>query len=225
MTGRQAGLLLTGLLGTVVLVGLGVWQVQRMHWKAQILSQIEARIGSVPMRLVEQVTPDTDQYMPTRQRGVLTGKEVHVLSSHPAQGTGYRVIAALGQTDDGRDIMVDLGFVPDADLNAPRPTGEIDVRGNLLWPDDSDAYTPPPDLDKNLWFARDVAAMAETLGTEPILIVASEIAPPIPGFTQMPVNTASIPNNHLQYAITWFSLAAIWAGMTLFSLRRIRRGT
>jgi surfeit locus 1 family protein len=65
-----------------------------------------------------------------------------------------------------------------------------------------------------MWFARDIAQMAGELGTEPLLIVAREVAPPEPGVTPLPVDTGHIPNDHLSYAITWFSLAAIWAVMT-----------
>jgi surfeit locus 1 family protein len=99
--------------------------------------------------------------------------------------------------------------------------GQVKVTGNLNWPDDVDRFTPAPDGD--VWYARDVAAMAEKLGTEPVLVVARSDTGQ--GVEALPVTTSGIPNNHRNYAITWFSLAAIWAGMTLFALQRIRRGT
>ena len=77
-------------------------------------------------------------------------------------------------------------------------------------------------MDRNIWFARDVDVMAETLDTEPLLIVMREGAGPDPKITPLPVDTARIPNDHLQYAITWFSLAAIWLAMTVLFLRRRR---
>ena len=70
------------------------------------------------------------------------------------------------------------------------------------------------DVAGNTGFARDIPQMAEELGTEPLLIVAREVSPPEQGVTPLPVDTAGIPNDHLEYAITWFSLAAIWAAMT-----------
>ena len=79
----------------------------------------------------------------------------------------------------------------------------------------------PPDLAKNIWIARDLPAMAAELGTEAVLIVAAE-TDPADGPDPLPV-TVNIPNNHLEYAVTWFGLAVVWAGMTLWLLWRIKR--
>ena len=95
--------------------------------------------------------------------------------------------------------------------------------GNLHWPDDRTGATPPNDVEGNIWFARDVAQMAQLLGTEPVLLVLREISAPDAPVTPMPVDTSFIPNDHLQYAITWFLLAAIWAAMTGAYLWRLRR--
>ena len=105
------------------------------------------------------------------------------------------------------------------------PTGgPAEVTGNLHWPDEITGSTPEPDLMRNIWFARDVPAMADTLGTEPVLIIARQIDPS-DGPRPMPVGTEGIPNDHLQYAGTWFSLAMIWFVMTLYLLWRIRQKT
>ena len=97
------------------------------------------------------------------------------------------------------------------------------VTGNLQWPRETDSYTPAPDIRGNTWFARDVPAMAAELGTQPILIVARSQTDP--AVTPMPVDTVGIPNDHLNYAITWFSLALIWAAMTAYFLWRTRAKT
>jgi surfeit locus 1 family protein len=95
------------------------------------------------------------------------------------------------------------------------------VVGNLDWPRETDSFTPAPDAKTGLWFARDVPAMAQALGTEATLIVARGSTGD--GITPMPVDTSAIPNNHWQYAITWFLLAVAWLGMTSLWLWRIRR--
>jgi surfeit locus 1 family protein len=118
---------------------------------------------------------------------------------------------------DGRRVLLDRG----RSGATPEMVGEMTVVGNLIWPDDVDSYTPPPEGD--LWFARDVAGMAKVLNTEPVLV--SSKTDTGQGVEPLPLGISGIPNNHLQYAITWFSLAAIWAGMTVFALWRIRRGT
>jgi surfeit locus 1 family protein len=63
--------------------------------------------------------------------------------------------------------------------------------------------------------------MAEALGTEPLLVVAREV--PGDAVLLRPIDAAGVPNDHLEYAVTWFSLAAIWAGMTVALVWRIRR--
>jgi len=98
----------------------------------------------------------------------------------------------------------------------------MSVLGNLHWPDEIDSYTPEPDRDKNIWFARDIEAMANELGTLPILIVASQVSPSQKAVSPLPIDSSSIPNDHLQYAITWFSLAAVWIIMSAVFLRRTR---
>jgi surfeit locus 1 family protein len=103
--------------------------------------------------------------------------------------------------------------------------GAVTVRGNLHWPDEVDGFTPEADPVRNIWYARDVAALAAHLDTEPVLVIARSLSVPDGSIEPLPVDTSGIPNDHLNYAITWFSLAALWLGMTLYLLWRIRRGT
>ena len=78
-------------------------------------------------------------------------------------------------------------------------------------------------MARNIWFARDVEALAAQFNTQPIMVVLREMPESDLGVTPWPVDTAGIPNDHLQYAITWFSLAVIWGGMTLYFLLRTTR--
>ena len=119
-----------------------------------------------------------------------------------------------------------MGFVRETARAAARPGGaEVDLVGNLYWPDEVDGFTPAPDRDEGIWFARDIPAMADALDTEPVLLVLREAPQTDLGVTPFPVDTGAIPNDHLSYAITWFLLAAAWLGMTLTLLWRIRQRT
>ncbi len=214
--------LLFGLIGCAILIGLGTWQVQRLDWKRTILADIEARIVAAPVALPVQPDPDAHRYLPVAVAGQTTDQEIRVLVSRKQIGAGYRIIAAF-EAEDGRRILIDRGFLREAEYGIPRPPTEMQIVGNLHWPDEVDSYTPPPDLTRDIWFARDVPAMAAALGTEPVLVVVREASAPVAGLEPMPVDTSGIPNDHLQYAITWYALALVWAGMTLFLLWRIRR--
>ncbi len=211
-------LLIFGLAGLGVLLSLGIWQVQRLSWKQEVLAEIESRISADPVDLPAQVSEDADKYLPVTISGDMEPGEIHVLVSVKQVGAGYRIIQSFTAGD--RTILVDRGFVPTTAKDAKRLTGPMKITGNLHWPDEIDSYTPEADIDANIWFARDVPNLAAALGAEPVLLIArSETDPNI---TPLPVDTAGIPNDHLQYAITWFGLALVWAAMTGYFLWRSR---
>ncbi|MCA0857156.1 SURF1 family protein [Phaeobacter italicus] len=216
---RLIFLSLVGGLGLAALVSLGVWQIQRLAWKGELLQTIETRIAAAPVALPNAPSETTDRYRAVRVNGEIEPGELHVFWVTKAAETGYRVIAPF-VTEDGRRVLLDRGFVPSAAKAEDRPIGGVTVTGNLLWPDEGDWTTPEPDTAANILYARDIAYMSDKLGTEPVLIVARDSA--AAGITAQPVTTAGIQNNHLQYAITWFSLALIWAAMTSYFLWRSR---
>ena len=220
---RLIGPLVLGIAGVAVLMSLGFWQVSRMEEKRVVIEAIEARIMDAPVALPEAPEPERDRYLPVRAEGRFTGEVVHVLSAQRALGTGTHVIAVF-ETTGGARVLVDRGFLPDAQRPGFAPgDGEALVIGNLHWPRDADRHTPAPDLARGLWFAREVDPIAAHLGTEPVLIVARAEEPPAPRLRPVPVGTEGIPDNHFEYAVTWFLLAVAWAGMTLYLLWRIRR--
>ncbi|ABV92887.1 conserved hypothetical protein [Dinoroseobacter shibae DFL 12 = DSM 16493] len=211
-----------GLIGTAILLALGNWQVNRLGEKEAFLAAIDARITEAPVDLPATIDPEADRFRAVEVRGRYTGQEIDVLASAKGVGAAYRVISAF-ETDDGRRVLIDRGFLPVAQRAAPRTFPEARLQGNLHWPDEVDSFTPEPDTGDNTWFARDVPALAAALDTEPVLIVLRATSEPDPFATPYPLDTSGIPNDHLEYAVTWFSLAAVWFGMTLYFLWRMRR--
>lgn len=204
--------LIFGLAGAAILIWLGTWQVQRLSWKQDVLADINARIAAAPVPLPVAPDPDADQYLPVRATGDLVGLSIRVLVSQKNIGAGYRMISAF--ETDGRRILVDRGFVRVGKEGGVQAAQQVTIIGNLHWPDEIDSYTPAPDLAKNLWFAREVGALAETLGTEPLLLVARYSDEGGTNVTPLPVSITGIPNDHLNYAITWYSLALVWLAMS-----------
>jgi len=212
-----------GIIGCAILLALGFWQVQRLGWKQGILAQIDARISAAPVPLPDRPERTRDQYLAVTASGVLAPGMVRILVSQKGLGAGYRIISPFKV--GARHVLLDRGILPaEAGVPAP-PEGTVQVVGNLLWPDEIDSFTPDPDLNANIWFARDLADLSSALGTEPVLIVLRESAFEDAPVQPLPVGGAGIPNDHLGYAITWFSLAAIWVGMTGYFLWRMRRQT
>ena len=210
-----------GIAGIAVLLWLGTWQLERLQWKRGILADIDARIAAAPMPVPATPDPVQDRYQPVALQGEFMGDTLRVLVSQKQIGAGYRLITALN-TDIG-PVLVDRGFVPVAAPMPPLPQGPVQVAGNLHWPDDRNSATPENDVAGNTWFARDVAQMAARLQTRPLLVVARQINPAEAGVTPLPVDSSAIPNDHLNYAITWYSLAVVWTAMTLYFLWRNRR--
>ena len=219
---RYLGPLVLGLAGAAMLLALGFWQVDRLGWKRAVLAEIDARIGEQPQPLPQMPRPDRDRYLPVHLEGRGEPRELHVLVGHKRLGAGFRVVTGF-EDISGRRVLVDLGFIVDEDKDLRRGPLRGALAGNLHWPDDRNPSTPANDIGGNIWFARDLDAMAAELGTEPVLVVLREAAGLDAAITPMPLDSSVIPNDHLQYAITWFSLALVWLGMTGYWLWRIRR--
>lgn len=210
---------LLGVVGVAILLALGNWQLRRLAWKEAILAEIDARMAEAPTDLpLSEVTEAADEYRPVEIVGAFSGDPLLVLTSAEGQGPGYRIISAF-ETGAGERILVDRGFLPDAARETALAPAPGRWHGNLSWPDEVDGFTPAP--DGTLWFARDVPAMSDALGTLPVLVVLSSQTDP--ALTPLPINTSGIPNDHREYAITWFLLAAVWAAMSLYLIWRVAR--
>lgn len=213
--------LILGVVGCAVLIYLGLWQLDRRAWKEDMLADITAGIQADPVPLPDAIDPSM-KYLPVTVSGTTTGAEIDVLSHTREQGAGYQIVSRF-VTDDGRAILLDRGFVPQEARRIDRPPVRLQVTGNLHWPQDASSSTPAPNMDENIWFARDVDAMALTLDTSPVLVVASTVEGDNQGARPLPVAIEGIPNNHLSYAVQWFLIAATWAVMTLALIWRIRQ--
>ena len=218
---RFWGMSVIGLLGSAILLSLGVWQVQRLSWKISVLKNIEAKVSAPARALPAVVSEKADSLLSVRVLGQYKGETLRVLVSQKLYGAGYRLITKL-EIEDGRQILVDRGFVSVRAQMPATPEGIGELIGNLHWPSEIDSFTPENDVDANIWFSRDVATLAAELSTEPILLVLRDSSFVKEKATSLPVDVAGIPNDHLQYALTWFSLAIIWLGMSGYFLYRSR---
>ena len=210
--------LVIGLGGIFVLLWLAFWQLDRLEWKLGIIGDINARVGADPVPLPAAPNPDADNYLTVIMQGAATGEEIRFLDSGTAAGTGHHIISAF-VTADGRRVMLDQGLLPLYEDEGVALTAEVTVQGNLIWPDDISRQAPIEDE----WYARDVPAMAQALGTEPLLVVLYAASQYDERLTPLAVDTRNIKNDHLEYAITWFLLAVVWFSMTGFYVMRSMR--
>ncbi|MDG2405662.1 MAG: SURF1 family protein, partial [Paracoccaceae bacterium] len=121
-----------GFTGMVILISLGVWQLQRLYWKQSILDDINERITSSPVAIPAALDPIEDRYLPVTETGMFGDAYIRILASRKQIGAGYRIISPMQIS--GRVILVDRGFVKlDVDL-PPRPKVPVTITGNLHWP-------------------------------------------------------------------------------------------
>ena len=159
-----------GFAGTACLLSLGKWQIDRLHWKTDLLEKIDQKITEVPVILPAKPNEDDHKYLSVEILGQYTGESIRVLASRKHYGAGYRIISVF-QTNQRR-LLVDQGFVGLENTYDVSLAGDISLLGNLHWPDEVDTFTPTPDLKNNIWFARDVERIASFLGTEPVLLLS-----------------------------------------------------
>jgi len=199
-----------------VLIALGAWQLERREWKHALVARIDAQMAAPPRDLVEVLAgPEAGRaYTRVEADGRIDAARAAHLFAPAGQGAAeYRVIAALDY-GDGRDILVDLGTISEAEkaaLTGPVPpgaAGRVHVEGVLRPSERPGWFDAPPDLRANRWYVRDVAAIATALGVPnaPPFILQNEV--PSAGGLPRPVPfRPDLPDNHLAYATTWFGLA------------------
>lgn len=216
---RYIAPLLFGLVGTAILVSLGLWQLQRLEWKEAILAEIDARMAADPIALPAEPNEAEHRFTPVQIEGTVQGDPVFVFTTIPDQGVRFRVIYPMTLADQ-RSILVELGTVDPDVFDQVEIAGAFAITGMMHWPQETDAFTPPPDPDLGYFYARDVDALATLLQTEPVFVVAETVDPVAPLLVPGLIDTSAIPNNHLEYVLTWFGFAIVWVGMTLLWLRR-----
>ncbi|OQM74740.1 SURF1 family protein [Manganibacter manganicus] len=227
--------LVLGPIGIVILLGLGTWQVQRLHWKEDLLHTIEQRMHSAPISLADAEMRFTEtgdvNYVPVTVSGTFFNQgERHFFSTWEGQ-SGFDVYTPL-RLDDGRYLLVNRGFVPyDRKDPATRPqgqvTGPVTITGLARNPLSAKPSRIIPDNEpkENIFYWKDRDTMAATAGLPagytlvPFLLDADKTPNP-GGLPVGGVTIVNLPNNHLQYAITWYGLAAALAGVLLISLLR-----
>jgi surfeit locus 1 family protein len=234
---RRAVPALAVIVGVVVLVSLGVWQVQRLQWKEAMLARIAALQGAPPEplgvvlnRLGEAGRPEVGEVDFVRVQTVCPSlQQTSSLRLYAVLGgvMGRRLITACPiRAGRFRSLLVDRGFVPDeaAAANGARQAPLLDapVIGVLRTPPEHGWLTPASDPAKNDWRSRNVPAMAKALGAPdpaPVFLML-ESPRPQSGVPMPAALPTDIPNNHLGYALTWFGLALGLVGVYLASLIR-----
>jgi cytochrome oxidase assembly protein ShyY1 len=218
------------------LVGLGFWQLDRKAWKEGLIATLEQRASAAPAELPApeawpSLDPAADEYRRVRFAAeLLPNEEALVYTSGSAfrpdvTGPGYWAFAPV-RLPGGGLIVVDRGFVPEGRQDkATRAAGEVaarlDMVGVMRWPESAGWFLPQADPGHNLWFVRDPKAIARAKSWGEVAPFYIELESPQPpgGLPRPGPLQVNLPDDHLQYALTWFGLAAVLAVSFAFWLR------
>ncbi|MFM9843421.1 MAG: SURF1 family protein [Dongiaceae bacterium] len=220
----------------ILLLGLGSWQVQRLFEKAAVIAERESRIAAAPVELPAPGAAAIEALAPLEfRRAVASGefrhdKELYVAARTMRGNVGYQIVTPL-RLSSGGTLLVNRGWVPEAQKDPARraegqAAGLVTVDGAIRLPGHQNWLQPDNEPQNNMWFWLDLPAMAAQAGIPaaelvPVFLEAGPAANPggIPIGGQTKV---TLPNDHLQYAITWYILAVALAVIYVVYHRRLK---
>jgi surfeit locus 1 family protein len=241
---RSIGFGIFTLAMVALFIGLGVWQLQRRVWKHALIAALTERLAAAPQPLPPAsqwgaLTPDRDEFRRVRFSATYQSRlDAMVYSSGSAvrpdvsgPGTWAFIPARL---TDGETVAVNAGFVPNtmqdrgfqdravAQLITQQPAT---LTGYIRFPEAAGFLTPAANQDKRLWFTRDHLAMAQALGWDKVAPFYIDLEEPVPpsGIPKPGPLEVHLPDDHMQYAITWFGLAIAVVIAFIVWLRGSRR--
>lgn len=212
------------------LVGLGTWQVERLEWKEGVIAERAARLAAPPLRLAAGPAPGPEAAF---RRAVAEGTFLHdgemlVLHRTRRGRPGFEVVTPL-RLDGGGHVLVNRGWVPvpradPATRGAGQVAGRVRVSGVLRPPGKTSRWVPDNEPARGLWYYPEIDAMAAAAGLSRIaqLVLAADDRPNPGGLPEGAPAAVAIPNRHLEYAVTWYGLAAALAAV--YVVLAARRG-
>jgi surfeit locus 1 family protein len=203
-----------------LLISLGVWQIERLHWKLDLIAKIHNGLSAPPVALHDALTAtdpahvDNADYRRVRVRGAFANDEEVRFFTTGDQGMPVYHLVTPFDLDDGDTLIVDRGFVPigpdgTEQMKPAEISGPQVIVGILRKPSLPNLFTPPIDKTRRIVHTRDPQVLSKAFGWKNVLPVFMEVdATPNPGGWPKGGQTiVDLPNDHLQYAITWFGLA------------------
>lgn len=205
---------------------LGVWQVQRLHWKHALIARVEARIHAVAVSAPNHdrwpaITAEGDEYRRVHIAGrYLQDRDVRV-QALTALGGGHWILSPL-QTVSGDIVLINRGFVPDDETAAPPPLGSVRVEGLLRLDEPGGSWLRRNRPEQARWYSRDTAAIARARGLAQVApyFIDTDQGADLQAWPRGGMTVVQFRDQHLQYALTWFALAVL----TLFGAKIVISG-
>ena len=221
--------LLTTLVIELTLLTLGVWQIERRALKHALIARVEAGLAASPQDLPAQATwaglnaQEIDYRKVTVRGTFLHEREAFLYMLYVAQAggeptPGYAVLTPL-LLEGGGVLLVNRGYVPDAKRDPAnraqaQTSGTVTLTGLLRSSDKRSWFSPDDQPAKKLFYTRDLAVISQSLGLEGLgkgqvapFVLEADATPNAGGWPKGGQTVVQFTDNHLLYALTWFSLA------------------
>ena len=186
-----------------MLLSLGSWQLYRLNWKLNLLSEIENSLKNDPVEFSEV---DKKNYLRIKTSGIIDfNKQIYLYNLNESGKPGFEVINPI--IINNENYLINRGWIPfdKKDRSEINLINESSIIGTLKQQHKASTFKPDNDLNKNYWFTlnrEDIFKYTEKKFSDYIIYLNGDYKLPKPK-----VITANISNNHKKYAITWFSMA------------------
>ena len=236
-TRRDVSALLFVVVSVIVMLYLGTWQVKRLFWKNALVQTIATNTSMEPLaldRCQDLQVQAQDLYRPVTLSGEFDYKHAFYLYAGAREmqgGQGYRMLTIFNCAKGGH-ILVDRGWVPLDYRQMPEkiyePKGTMTLHGALLKGEQPGIFTPSNRPEHNMWYWIDLDSFAKvtSYSLPAVFFMEAPTERDGPVHIRFPLGKqveASLRNNHLQYAITWYSLAIAAIVIYILALRNKRR--
>ena len=189
----------------MLFLSLGTWQLYRLQWKQDLISQIDQGLKSTPIKYSNKIKNDY-------QRVVLNGKynyenQIYLYSLNAKGQPGFDVITPF-KTIEGDNVLVNRGWINKEMKNKTEInlSNKSEIYGLLRKIIKKNIFKPENDTDKNIWFSININQIKKITGknfsNHVVFLEDNVINLPVPKKI-----TIDVPNNHLKYAITWYSIS------------------
>lgn len=197
------------------LLSLGAWQISRMNWKSDLLHKVQENISLPPVSIqnvLNDMRPHNWEFRKVKLKGkFLHNLEVNLIPKALNGQPGYHLITPF-QLEDGSIVIINRGWVPltESYETIDRPDEIIEIMGTINGFQRKGLFVPKNNFDKKEVFyldAKDFVEYTNLITILPFYVVQEPVVNEIKHFPQEVGVSLNIPNNHLVYAITWFTLA------------------
>ena len=228
---QRGAALALGVVFTLGFAALGVWQVQRLVWKLDLIERVEARVAADPLPWTEflALPPEDQEYRHVSATGRFDHGSETLVQAVTERGGGFWVLTPL-ITPDRETLLVKRGLVPPERADpATRAEGQVPgavtITGLLRRTEPGGAFLRSNDPAGNRWYSRDVAAIAaeKALGPVAPVFIDADATPQPGGYPIGGLTVIAFRNSHLVYALTWFALSLMSAAGVVLLIRHERR--